>query len=219
MKGNFTMRRFWTLVIPMAVLAAAVLGGGEKKGMSDAELDRFLAELHEFGLRNTMWNVSPEDGLYLRILAGSIGAKRVLELGTSNGYSGIHICRSLRETQGKLVTIELSERRAALAKENFAKAGVSDIVEQIVGDASKEISKLSGTFDMIFLDTEKPDYLEQFDLAFPLLRKGGVFIAHNTKDYGSQMSDFLQRIKTHPELVTVLLETSPAGYSVSYRKR
>jgi predicted O-methyltransferase YrrM len=213
------MRRSWTLVIPIAVLAAAVLGGGEKKTMSDAELDKFLAELHEFGLRNTMWNVSPEDGLFLRILAGSIGAKRVLELGTSNGYSGINICRSLRETQGKLVTIELSEKRAAMAKENFAKAGVSGLVEQIVGDASKEIAKLSGTFDMIFLDTEKRDYLTQFELAFPHLRTGGIFIAHNTKDYASQMPDFLERVKAHPELVTVLLETSPAGFSVSYRKR
>ena len=213
------MRRACIAFISVAIISVAILGAGDSKTMSDAELDRFLAELHEFGLKNTMWNVSPEDGEFLRIVAGSIGAKRVLELGTSNGYSGIHMCRALRETSGKLVTVELSERRAALARENFANAGMSDLVEQIVGDASKVIPKLEGSFDLIFLDTEKQDYLKQFELAFPLLEKGGVFIAHNTTDYKSQMLDFLERIEKHPELVTVVLDTSPAGFSMSYRKR
>ena len=213
------MRRACICVLSVPILSIAIISAGDSKTMSDAELDRLLAELHEFGLKNTMWNVSPEDGEFLRIVAGSIGAKRVLELGTSNGYSGIHMCRALRETRGKLVTVELSERRAGLAKENFAKAGVSDLVEQIVGDASKVIPKLEGSFDLIFLDTEKQDYLKQFELAFPLLKKGGVFIAHNTTDYKSQMLDFLERIEKHPELVTVVLDTSPAGFSMSYRKR
>jgi len=213
------MRRLWVLGALPVFLGAVLVGEGGSKGMSDAELDKLLAELHEFGLKNSMWNVKPGDGVFLQILVGATGAKRVLELGTSNGYSGIHICRALRETGGKLVTIELSERRAAMAAENFRKAGFSAMVEQVVGDASKEIPKLEGPFDVIFLDTEKHDYLKQFELAFPLLRKGGVFIAHNAVDYKDQMLDFLDRVEKHPELVTVIAQTSPDGFSVSYRKR
>jgi predicted O-methyltransferase YrrM len=186
--------------------------------MNDQELDRFLEQLYQFGLKNSMWNVRPQDGKFLQIMAATAGARRVLELGTSNGYSAIWICRGLRATGGKLTTVEINPSRAQMARENFAKAGISDLVEVIEGDAFKILPTLKGPFDLIFLDTEKRDYLKQFQLALPLLRPGGVFMAHNAVLMKDQMLDFLDRVQNHPELVTVIAQTSDDGFSVSYRK-
>jgi predicted O-methyltransferase YrrM len=148
-------RRLLAACLGGAFIMTGAMLGGAKEPMGEEELDRFLAEIHEFGLKNSMWNVRPDDGRFLRIIAASSGAKRVLEIGTSNGYSGIWIARALRETGGKLTTIEIDARRAKMARENFDKAGFAGSIEVIEGDAARVIPTLEGPFDVIFLDTEK----------------------------------------------------------------
>jgi predicted O-methyltransferase YrrM len=201
-----------------SIITGAMLAGG-KEPMKEEDLDRFLDELHEFGLKNNMWNVRPDDGRFLRIVTAASGARRVLEIGASNGYSGIWIARALRDTGGKLTTIEIDPRRAAMARENFEKAGFAEAIELKEGDAAKVIPGLEGPFDVIFLDTEKHDYLKHFDLSYPLLRKGGVYLAHNAVLMRDSMKDFLDRVRSHPELVTVIAQTSDDGFAVSYRKK
>ena len=111
--------------------------------------------------------VSEEDGRFLRLLIASTGAKRVLEIGAASGYSAIWMGLGLRQTGGQLTTIEYDAVRAKEAAENVRRAGLQDVVTVVSGDAFKEIPKLQGNFDLVFLDAWKPDYKKFFDLVFP----------------------------------------------------
>ncbi len=107
--------------------------------------------------------VSEEDGQFLRLLVGATNAKSVLEIGGASGYSAIWIGMGLRQTGGRLVTIEYDPVRAKELAANIQKAGLSDIVRVVAGDAFKEIPKVTGNFDLVFLDAWKPDYKKFFD--------------------------------------------------------
>jgi caffeoyl-CoA O-methyltransferase len=163
--------------------------------------------------------ISEEDGQFLRLLVASTGRKRALEIGSASGYSAIWIGMGLRDTGGRLVTIEYDPGRAKEAKENVEKAGLSDIVTVISGDAFQEIPKLSSTFDCIFVDAWKRDYIKFFEMTWPRLDKGGLFLGHNVINKKSEMSDFLARISTHPDLFTSIVAPGGEGVSISWRRR
>src|SRR4029077_6152920 len=141
--------------------------------------------------------VSEEDGRFMRLLVASSRTKRALEIGSASGYSAIWIALGLRETGGQLVTIEYDKVRAQQAMENIKKAGFGDIVHVISGDALVEIPKLSASFDFVFCDAWKRDYQKYFTLSFPLLNKGGLFLAHNVINKQNEMARFLKTIATH----------------------
>jgi len=163
--------------------------------------------------------VSEDDGRYLRLLVGATGARRVLEIGGASGYSGIWMGLGLRETGGKLFTIEYDPVRAREAARNIQRAGLADIVQVIAGDAFKEIPKLTGEFDLVFLDAWKPDYKKFFDLVFPRLRPGGLFLAHNVVNKKGDMPDFLAAISSHPQALTSIVTAGHEGISMTYKKR
>jgi len=163
--------------------------------------------------------VSEEDGRFLRTLVASTNAKRVLEIGGASGYSGIWMGLALRETGGRLVTIEYDPVRAKAAAANLKAAGLSDIVSVIPGDAFAEIPKLTGTFDVVFLDAWKPDYKKFFDMVFPRVTPGGLFLAHNVINKKSEMGNFLTAIETHPQAVTTIVSAGSEGISMTYRRR
>lgn len=124
-------------------------------------------------------NVSPEEGAILRLLVRAIGARRVLEVGTLGGYSGVWLARALAPG-GRLVTIEGSEKHAAFASRSFERAGVADRVDLLQGHALDILTGLSGPFDVVFLDADKaplPEYLRE---ATRLLRPGGLLLCDNT---------------------------------------
>jgi predicted O-methyltransferase YrrM len=163
--------------------------------------------------------VSEEDGRFLRVLAAARGARSILEIGGASGYSAIWLGLGAREAGGRVVTIEYDPQRAREAAANVRKAGVADVVQVIAGDAFKEIPKLQGTFDLVFLDAWKPDYKKFFDLVFPRLNPGGVFVAHNVVNKKSEMEPFLRTVQTHPGLFTTIVSPSGEGMSVSYKIR
>jgi predicted O-methyltransferase YrrM len=163
--------------------------------------------------------VSPEDGQFLRMLVASTGRKRALEIGAAQGYSAIWIGMGLRDTGGTLVTIEYDPIRAKEAAANVKRAGLDDIVTVIGGDAFVEIPKLTGTFDCVFVDAWKRDYIKFFDLTYPRLDTGGLFLGHNVINKKSEMSDFLDRIATHPDLFTSIVAPGGEGVSISYKRR
>ena len=115
----------------------------------------------------------------MRLLVVTSGAKRALEIGAASGYSAIWIGLGMRETGGKLVTIEYDKARAQQAAANIKKAGLSDVVQVISGDAFAEIPKVTGTFDFVFCDAWKRDYQKFFSMVFPRMDKGGLFLGHN----------------------------------------
>ena len=163
--------------------------------------------------------VSEEDGRFLRVLVGAIGAKQVLEIGAASGYSAIWIGMGLRQTGGKLVTVEFDPVRAKEAAANVERAGLSDIVQVISGDAFKEIPKVQGQFDLVFLDAWKPDYKKFFEMVFPRVTPGGLFLAHNVINKKNDMLDFLSIIETHPQAYSITVSPGHEGISMTYKKR
>ena len=182
-----------------------------------AEAARVLAEIRKVDKES--YSVSEEDGRFLRVLIGARGARRVLEIGAARGYSAIWMGLALRDTGGSLVTIEFDPARAREAQENVKRAGVAPTVRVISGDAFAEIPKLPGTFDLVFLDAWKPDYKKFFDLAFPRLDAGGVFVAHNVVNKKNEMKDFLQAITTRKDAWTSIVSPSAEGMSLTYKRR
>ena len=161
--------------------------------------------------------VSEEDGRFLRLLVATRGAKSILEIGAASGYSGIWLGLGARESGGRVVAIEYDPTRAKEAAANVKRAGLDDVVRVVHGDAFKEIPKLQGGFDFVFLDAWKPDYRKFFDMVFPRLTAGGLFTAHNVVNKKSEMEPFLGAIQNNPALFTTIVSPSGEGMSVSYR--
>jgi predicted O-methyltransferase YrrM len=162
--------------------------------------------------------VSEEDGRFLRVMAASIGAKRALEIGGASGYSAIWIGMAMRDTGGRLITIEYDPVRARELSENIRRAGLADVVQVLSGDAFERIPKVAGTFDFVFLDAWKRDYKRFFELVYPRLDKGGLFIAHNVVNKRDEMGDFLEVVQRHPSLWTTIVSPSGEGMSVSLKR-
>jgi predicted O-methyltransferase YrrM len=162
--------------------------------------------------------ISEEDGKFLRLLIASTGRKRALEIGGASGYSAIWMAQGLRVTGGKLVSIEYDPTRARELADNIRKAGMTDVVQVVSGDAFAEIPKLAGTFDFVFLDAWKRDYKKFLDLVYPRLDKGGLFTAHNVVNKKGEMGDFLDAIQRNPALWTAIVSPAGEGISLSYKK-
>jgi caffeoyl-CoA O-methyltransferase len=161
--------------------------------------------------------VSEEDGRLLRLLAASSHAAHALEIGGANGYSAIWIGLGLQQTGGTLTTIEFDPARAKTAAENIGRAGLSRVVTVVPGDAFQQIPKIAGEFDFVFLDAWKRDYKRFFDMVFPRLRPGGLFLAHNVVNKESEMRDFLAAIQNNPAVMTTIVRPGPEGMSVTYK--
>jgi predicted O-methyltransferase YrrM len=168
--------------------------------------------------RRGMMNIPVEDGRLLRVLTESIGAKHVVELGTSNGYSGMWLCLALRSTGGKLTTYEIDAHRASLARENFKRAGVDNIVTLVEGDAHQEIKQLTEPIDLIFLDADKEGYVFYLKRLLPLVQPGGLIVAHNMRRPPPDPR-YIEAITTNPDLETIFLNMDGAGVAVSLKKR
>ncbi len=162
--------------------------------------------------------VSEEDGRFLRLLVVTRGAKRALEIGAASGYSAIWMGLGMRETGGKLVTIEYDKARAAQAAANIKRAGLSDVVQVVSGDAFAEIPKVAGTFDFVFCDAWKRDYQKFFSMVFPRMDKGGLFLGHNVINKRDEMGDFLKTIHTSPGVLTSIVAPSGEGMSVTLKR-
>jgi predicted O-methyltransferase YrrM len=162
--------------------------------------------------------VSEEDGRFLRLMVASSGAKRALEIGGASGYSAIWIGMGLRETGGRLVTIEYDPERAKELAANIKSAGLSDIVQVLAGDAFQQIPKVPGTFDFVFLDAWKKDYKRFFEMVYPRLDPRGLFLAHNVVNKRNEMGDFLEVVLKHPALWTTIVSPSGVGMSVTLKR-
>jgi predicted O-methyltransferase YrrM len=179
------------------------------------DLARLLAQIKSAD--TDLLAVSEADGRFLRVLVASNNAQRALEIGGANGYSAIWIGLGLRATGGRLTTIEYDPVRAKSAAENIRKAGLADIVTVVSGDAFKEIPKLSGEFDFVFLDAWKRDYKRFFDLVFPRMPRRGLFLAHNVVNKQQEMRDFLTAIQDNPMAFTAIVSPSGEGMSVTLK--
>jgi caffeoyl-CoA O-methyltransferase len=195
------------------------------------------AEKRILGTLEQMWqgeryrNVSPDDGRLMRLLAEAVDAKLVVEIGTSTGESALWLALALQSTDGHLYTHELDEGRAKVAQENFKKAGVDDRITLILGDAHETaknylkadspmfVDTANGKYiDILFLDADKEGYIDYMQKLMPLVRPGGLLIAHNMNR--RQVDErFLKEITEDPQLETMILLKEGTGVGVTLKKR
>jgi predicted O-methyltransferase YrrM len=206
--------------LPALLLACVVLPtpfcAAEEENNADEAQTR-LAWMREN--QAGMWNISPREGLYLYDLIVKHHLKHGLEIGTSNGYSGIWIASAMKVTGGHLLTLEINEERAQLARDNFRAAGIEAYVTLERVDALEELSKLTGPYDFVFIDAWKQDYVRYLDMVMPLVEPGGVIVAHNVKDMAEQLKDFIEKVKSSHELKTTFADPGPGGFSISIKRR
>jgi predicted O-methyltransferase YrrM len=169
--------------------------------------------------RRGMMNVPVEDGRLLRLLAETMNAKHVVEIGTSNGYSAIWLCLALRKTGGKLTTFEIDARRAGLARANLKRAGVDSMVTLIEGDAHEEAAKLKDPIDILFIDADKAGYVDYLQKLLPLVRRGGLVLAHNMSMPAEGVQEYIKTVNANAELETIFLNVHAAGVGVTLKKR
>lgn len=206
-----------TLAFALALLMAPVHARQGATSAIPPELRKLMQTIK--AADTDLLAVSEEDGRFLRVMVASSGATRALEIGGANGYSAIWIGLGLRQTGGTLTTIEYDPARAKVATENIRKAGLSDIVAVVSGDAFREIPKLTGEFDFVFLDAWKRDYKKFLDMVFPRLRPRGLFLAHNVVNKQSEMTDFLAAIRTDPRMFSSIVTPSGEGISITVKAR
>jgi predicted O-methyltransferase YrrM len=204
-------------LVAASVMTFASVARAQSSSLLSPDLTKLLQQIKSAD--TDLLAVSEEDGKFLRVMVASSGARSALEIGAANGYSAIWIGLGLRQTGGRLTTIEFDAARARSAAENIRRAGLSDIVSVVSGDAFKEIPKVSGEFDFVFLDAWKRDYKRFFDMVLPRLRPRGLFLAHNVVNKQSEMPDFLGAIQNNPAVMTTIVRPSGEGMSVSVKLR
>lgn len=177
-----------------------------------------LAELEK--TQKDFWNIPRKTGVLINMFIKMMGIKSVLEIGTSNGYSGLWISKALKETGGKLTTIEFYEKRQSIAIENFRKCGVLDIVRPLQGDACEMIQNLSEEekFDFVFIDANKREYVKYLELVKPHLTDKALIIADNITSHAEKVQTFVDSIDSDDEFQYEIVEV-PGGILIAYFTR
>ena len=177
--------------------------------MDDTAL-KLSAEL-EF-TQHDFWNIAHQTAEFISMLIKISKVKNVLEIGTSNGYSTLWIADALKDAGvgGHLTTIEFYEKRQSIARENIEKCKLSDYVTFKQGRALEILSDLDFVPDMVFIDANKSEYIQYFDLLKDKLPKGAIILADNVVSHASKVADFLDEIKNDVRYQSQVLDL-PAG--------
>jgi predicted O-methyltransferase YrrM len=183
----------------------------------DPSVLTLLERLYRFGQDNDaqiterpkrMLNITSDTGRLLWILVRLAHAKRILEVGTSNGFSTIWLADAARATGGRVTTLEVNPDKVVMARKNLVQAGVADLVDIREGRAAETLAALSGPFDVAFLDADRPSYATYLELVVPKLSVPGLLVADNVTSHRIELEDYLTRVKSDPRLFSV---TVPVG--------
>ena len=175
-----------------------------------------LAELEK--TQKDFWNIPRKTAVLINTFIKMMSAKNALEIGTSNGYSGIWIAKALKQTGGKLTTIEFYEKRQSVAIENFKKCGVYDVIRPIQGSACDIISKFAPEekFDFVFIDASKREYIKYFELIKPHLTEKALIVADNITSHAEKVQDFIDAVDADNEFQYEIVEV-PGGILFAYK--
>jgi predicted O-methyltransferase YrrM len=178
-------------------------------------LASLLAELEQFGLANDratterqrrMLNITRDTGEFLAVLVRATLARRVLEIGTSNGYSTLWLASAARATGGSVTTVERSQDKVGLASANFARSGLAPFISLLHDDAGRVLERSpDGGVDLIFLDSERPEYPGWWPHLKRVLRPGGLLVVDNATSHPEQMAPFVALVKADADFVTSLV--------------
>ncbi|MBI1989407.1 MAG: class I SAM-dependent methyltransferase [Betaproteobacteria bacterium] len=229
MTKPFSSKRRSTFAAALAAGTAAALPSASARAQRRNPLERpplgnspeerrVLAVLDEVYRTQRYLSVPETDGRLLRMLVESIGAKHVVEIGTSTGYSGLWLLIALMKTSGRLTTYEIDRGRHDAARANFERAGVLKLATLVLGDAHAEVAKLKDVVDLAFIDADKEGYLDYLRKLSPLVRPGGLIVAHNM---ASPPPDprYVDAVTASPAYDTIFLNMHDAGVGVTLKKR
>jgi caffeoyl-CoA O-methyltransferase len=211
------------VVVTSAVFSQRNTRGGFRGGYSTSELPQAGSEFEKkvlaviqqaSGPGDAYLNVPTADGRMLRLLAETADAKNVVEIGTSTGVSGLWLCMALQKTGGKLTTFEYDAGRAATAQRHFTEAGVAQMVTIVRGDAHQTIARLKEPIDLAFIDADKEGYVDYLKKLLPLVRPGGLILAHNVGTVG----DYDNLVSGNPSLETLFYREG-GGLGITLKKR
>ena len=182
--------------------------------MVDA-LQNLLAELEQFGRDNDsataerprkMLNITRDTGEFLTVLVRAALARRVLEIGTSNGYSTLWLASAAQDIGGSVTTVEKSQYKIDLAGKNFARSGLASSIAQVHDDAGHLLERsVDGVFDLIFLDSERPEYSGWWPHLRRVLRRGGLLVVDNATSHPAEIAPFVALVKADAEFITSLV--------------
>ena len=219
------MNRSWIFAALLLTLAATAFcqrgprgrfgGGAETPPQANSDAERKVLAAIETAQRDgtAYLNVPATDGRMLRLLAETSGAKNVVEIGTSTGISGLWLCLGLIRTGGRLTTFEYDPTRAATARRHFQTGGVDQIVTVVEGDAHQTIARLKAPVDLVFIDADKEGYVDYLRKLLPLVRTGGVIVAHNI----GQAGEYDTAVNADPSLDTIYYREG-GGMAITLKK-
>lgn len=215
-----TASAFAATAVAVSLLAAAPSAASAQshdQAALDTRVSRFLNE------RAGRWrdlNVPAVDGQLLHDLIVKHRYTKALEIGTSTGHSGIWIAWALSKTGGRLVTIEIDERRHREALANFEAAGLSRFIDARLGNAHDLVPALEGPFDFVFSDADKDWYRNYFEAVYPKLEVGGCYTTHNVNESGRGAAgsrEYLQFLRSVRGVETTV-DTRGGGMAISYKR-
>lgn len=175
-----------------------------------------LAELEK--TQKEFWNIPRKTGVLINMFIKMMNVKSALEIGTSNGYSGLWIAKALKETGGRLTTIEYYDKRQSVAISNFEKCGVVDIIRPLQGSACELLEALAPEekFDFVFIDANKREYVKYFELVKPHLTEKALIIADNITSHAEKVQTFIDAVDADDEFQYEIVEV-PGGILIAYR--
>lgn len=172
------------------------------------QLQSLLVELEQFGSANDsatgersrkMLNITRDTGEFLAVLVRATAARRVLEIGTSNGYSTLWLASAAQAIGGSVTTIELSDYKIALTTKNFARSGLASFITSIQGDAGRALERTADSaFDFLFLDAERPEYPGWWPNVKHVLSPGGLLVVDNAASHPHEMAPFVALVEAMP---------------------
>ena len=193
--------------------------------MSDAEIRAFLDELYESGKQNDaqeqerskkMLNLEPDTAQFLHILIRSTRRTRLLEIGTSNGYSTIWLAWAVSANGGQVISIDRDAYKQALADANLRQMGLREFVDLKCGDATQIVADLPGPFDCVFFDADRYSAPVQLALLIPKLAPDVLLLADNVLSHPDEIAGYLQALESLMQFERVILPIGK-GLSVAYR--
>lgn len=166
--------------------------------------------------QHQFWNISRVTAEFLYSLIRTQNSRNVLEIGTSNGYSGIWLGKAVKATGGHLTTIEFYDKRLDIAKENFKLCGIDDVITTLQGSALMHLEYLPEDFeiDFAFVDANKSEYIKYFQFIDKHMKKGGIIACDNVLSHEAKCKPFIDAINAHSDYENVVLPL-PAGLSLA----
>jgi predicted O-methyltransferase YrrM len=192
----------------MTAMHAQETNVGDPLEALKVELEHF-GEAYDAGMQERprrMFNITRDTGEFLAVLVRATVARRVLEIGTSNGYSTLWLAEAAREISGAVTTVELDDQKIEFASANFTRSGLAPFITQVHDDAGRLLQRSEqSAYDLIFLDSERPEYPGWWPDLRRVLCPGGLLIVDNATSHPEQVASFVALVRADPEFTTSLV--------------